>query len=309
MAAVPPALAASDGPARPVTTEEPVIPPADDGGDHPISVVGRITLLIDAFDEAHTVLSLGELTERTGLPKSTVHRLADQLLALRWLDRTPVGYRIGLRFFEVGGLVAARNNLRDRAYPFLTDLQAATGHPVHLAILDGHEVVVLEKVWGHGSPPLPTRIGGRLPAHATALGKALLAFPGPADVDRVLAAGLERRTARTVVLPEVFGQQLKTARTTQWAMDDEEYAVGMRCVAAPIRGSGRAIGAVSVSAPVHTLEVSRVVPHLRRCAAEIWTQLFGRRRSDSSPGVAGDEAPWDLEQWRRWLDGVAGEWM
>jgi DNA-binding IclR family transcriptional regulator len=293
----------------PVSGELAPAPAPDDGGEHPISVVGRITLLIDAFDETHSVLSLGELTERTGLPKSTVHRLADQLLALRWLDRTPVGYRIGLRFFEVGGLVAARNNLRDRAHPYLADLQAATGHPVHLAILEGHEVVVLEKVWGHGAAPLPTRIGGRLPAHSTALGKALLAFPGPGDVDRVLAAGLDRRTPRTVVLPDVLVQQLKTARTTQWAMDDEEHAVGVRCVAAPIRGSGRAIGAVCVSGPAHSLEVSRAVPHLRRCAAEIWTRLFGRRRPDHGPGVAGDEAPWDLEQWRRWLDGVAGEWM
>lgn len=267
-------------------------------------------MLVGAFDANSATLSLGQLTERTGLPKSTVHRMADQLVEYRWLERAPTGYRLGLRFFEVGGLVSSRTHLRERALPFLQDLQVATGHAVHLGILESRDVVILEKLWGHGSAKLPTRVGGRMPAHATAAGKALLAFAPDKAIDDLIAGGLERRTGRTIVVPELFRQELATVRTAHWALETEENVPGLRCVAAPIRGSGRAIAAVSVSGPVHKVEVSRVVPHVRRAAAEIWKQLFGRR-AENRDEVAEPSEPsgWDAEQWWEWLEQTAGEWM
>jgi DNA-binding IclR family transcriptional regulator len=280
-------------------------------GEHRESVAGRISSIIDAFDAASPTLSLSQLTERTGLPKSTVHRMADQLVELRWLERTSTGYRLGMRFFEVGGLVASRGHLRERALPFLQDLQAASHHAVHLGILEGNDVVILEKLYGHGAPNLPTRVGGRMPAHCTAAGKALLAFAPEKVVDEVMAAGLVRRTGRTVVVPELFRQELATIRTAHWALETEENVPGTRCVAAPIRGSGRAIAAVSVSGPVHKVDVSRVVPLVRRCAADIWTQLFGRRSDSSESNADGDGTynPWNVERWHDWLEQIAGEWM
>ncbi|HLI54913.1 MAG TPA: IclR family transcriptional regulator [Acidimicrobiales bacterium] len=278
--------------------------------DHRESVAARISMLVGAFDANSATLSLGQLTERTGLPKSTVHRMADQLVEYRWLERAPTGYRLGLRFFEVGGLVSSRTHLRERALPFLQDLQVATGHAVHLGILESRDVVILEKLWGHGSAKLPTRVGGRMPAHATAAGKALLAFAPDKAIDDLIAGGLERRTGRTIVVPELFRQELATVRTAHWALETEENVPGLRCVAAPIRGSGRAIAAVSVSGPVHKVEVSRVVPHVRRAAAEIWNQLFGRR-AENRDEVAEPSEPsgWDAEQWWEWLEQTAGEWM
>ena len=285
-------------------------PAEDDDRSHRESVAERISAIIDAFDAQSPTLTLSQLTERTGLPKSTVHRMADQLVDLRWLERTTTGYRLGIRFFEVGGLVHTRANLRERALPFLQDLQGATHHSVHLSILEGGEVVILEKLWGHGAPTVPTRVGGRMPAHCTAAGKVLLAFSTDKTVDDVIAKGLERRTGRTIVVPELFRQELATVRTAHWAMETEENVPGTRCVAAPIRGSGRAIAAVSVSGPVHKVDVSRVVPLVRRCAADIWLQLFGRRNTDpSSVGPADSRNPWDVEQWRDWLEQVAGEWL
>lgn len=281
-----------------------------DERSHRESVAERISAIIDAFDANTPTLTLSQMTERTGLPKSTVHRMADQLVELRWLERTTTGYRLGIRFFEVGGLVHTRANLRERALPYLQDLQAATRHSVHLSILEGGEVVILEKLWGHGSPTLPTRVGGRMPAHCTAAGKVLLAFSTEQVVDDVISRGLERRTGRTIVVPELFRQELATVRTAHWALETEENVPGTRCVAAPIRGSGRAIAAVSVSGPVHKVDVSRVVPLVRRCAADIWTQLFGRRGTDPAASGHGDTRnPWDVEQWRDWLEQVAGEWL
>lgn len=280
-------------------------------GEHRESVAGRISSIIDAFDAASPTLSLSQLTERTGLPKSTVHRMADQLVDLRWLERTSTGYRLGMRFFEVGGLVASRGHLRERALPFLQDLQTASRHAVHLGILEGNDVVILEKLYGHGAPNLPTRVGGRMPAHCTAAGKALLAFAPEKVVDEVIAGGLVRRTGRTIVVPELFRQELATIRTAHWALETEENVPGTRCVAAPIRGSGRAIAAVSVSGPVHKVDVSRVVPLVRRCAADIWTQLFGRRSDSPDSRDNGDDTynPWNLERWHDWLEQIAGEWM
>jgi DNA-binding IclR family transcriptional regulator len=285
---------------------------ADQGDrEHRESVAGRISMIIGAFDANSPTLSLSHLTERTGLPKSTVHRMADQLVEFKWLERTPTGYRLGIRFFEVGGLVASRTHLRERSLPFLQDLQSATRHSVHLGILEGRDVVILEKLWGHESANLPTRVGGRMPAHCTAAGKALLAFAPEKTVEEVLAGGLERRTGRTIVVPELFRQELATVRTAHWALETEENVSGLRCVAAPIRGSGRAIAAVSVSGPVHKIDVSRVVPLVRRCATDIWSQLFGRRASTDSGGrpTPDPRNPWDVEQWWDWLEQTSGEWM
>ena len=278
--------------------------------EHRESVAGRISMIIGAFDAGAPTLSLSQLTERTGLPKSTVHRMADQLVEYRWLERTPTGYRLGIRFFEVGGLVSSRTHLRERSLPFLQDLQAATRHSVHLGILDGRDVVILEKLWGHDSTTLPTRVGGRMPAHCTAAGKALLAFSHDRSVDEIVAGGLDRRTGRTIVVPELFRQELATVRTAHWALETEENVAGLRCVAAPIRGSGRAIAAVSVSGPVHKVDVSRVVPLVRRCAGDIWNQLFGRRSARDGAGPDPDTRnPWDVEQWWDWLEQISGEWM
>ena len=133
--------------------------PPDDDRSHRESVAERISAIIDAFDAQSPTLTLSQMTERTGLPKSTVHRMADQLVDLRWLERTTTGYRLGIRFFEVGGLVHTRSNLRERSLPYLQDLQAATRHSVHLSILEGGDVVILEKLWGHGSPSIPSTAG------------------------------------------------------------------------------------------------------------------------------------------------------
>jgi DNA-binding IclR family transcriptional regulator len=276
------------------------------GSDRRESVAGRISLLIDAFDAGSPTLSLSQLTERCGLPKSTVHRMADQLIDLRWLERGPTGYRLGIRFFEIGGLVAARNHLRERALPWLSDLQSATGCAVHLGLLEGIDVVILEKVWGHGAATLPTRIGGRMPAYCTAAGKALLAYAGDTRISEAIAGGLVARTGHTIIVPEVLRAELGRVRANGWALESEENVRGLACVAAPIRGAGRAVAAVSVSGPVERIEINRVAPLVRRAATDIWGQLFSRR-----PTEASREQPvaWNDDGLRHWFGLQADDWM
>ena len=151
----------------------------------PISVLARATAVIEAFDEEGPVLTLAELARRTGLPKSTVHRLAGELVELRVLERTGApgadGYRLGIWFFERGELVPTHRSLSDAALPVMEDLREATRQRIHLAVLEGVDVVYVE-ILGTGKHDLASRTGGRLPAHATGVGKVILAYSPAATV-------------------------------------------------------------------------------------------------------------------------------
>lgn len=250
----------------------------------PNSVLARAATILDAFDGSRPVLGLSELASRAGLPKSTVHRFAEQLLDLGWFERAPGGYRVGMRLFEVGGLADRRNRIRERAAPHLHQLAAATGTAVHLGVLDHGEVVYLEKLPVRGLE-LPTRDGGRMPAHCTALGKALLAYAPPDEIDRVLGSGLQARTPATIVDPDRLRAELSAVRQAGVAFDREEACAGVACVAAPIRGSGRAIGAVSATGFAHTFDLRAAEPLVRRTAAAVWADLFGPHAGH--PGAAG----------------------
>jgi DNA-binding IclR family transcriptional regulator len=243
------------------------------------SVLGRAALILDAFDGSAPELALGDLIARSGLPKSTVHRLAHQLVDLGWLERRTGGYRVGLRLFEVGGLADRRKRLVERSGPHLQELSATTGWAVHLGVLDATDVIYLLKLPIKGLD-VPTRDGGRMPAHCTGLGKAMLAWSPGEQIDRVVAGGLERRTPTTIVDPIAFRAELAAIRDRGVAYDRDEACPGLSCVAAPIRGSGRAVGAVSVTGFSGRFDFRSVEAKVRVAATGIWRDLFGSPRSD-----------------------------
>ena len=236
------------------------------------SVLGRVAAIIDAFDEANQLLTLNDLTHRTDLPKSTVHRLAEQLRGLGWLEREGIGYRVGMRLFEVGGLATRRSKLCDKAFPHLHALATKTGLAVQLAILDGDEVIYLERIPGSGFT-LPTRAGGRMPAYCTGLGKAMLAFDDAA-VDLVIQRGFTRRTPHTIVTPDALHDEMHQIRLSGLAIDRQEAYMGLACVAAPIRNSGRAVAAVSVTGPASVVNFDVLAADVRTVAAAIWKDRF-----------------------------------
>src|SRR5450755_3363957 len=145
----------------------------------PESVLERGVALLSAFGADRGELGISELARRTGLPKSTVHRLAGELVRLGMLEPVGPQLRLGIRLFELGQLVPRRRTLRDAALPFMEDLREATRNSVHLAVLEGIEVVYVEILLSRASRSLPSRGCGRLPAHATGVGKAILAFSPP----------------------------------------------------------------------------------------------------------------------------------
>lgn len=241
------------------------------------AVLERAFRLFDAFDAQRSVLTLAELTEASGLPRSTTHRLAVQLEQLRALERTSQGWRIGVRMFELGHLVPTQRRLRELALGHMEDLYEATHETIQLATLDGADVVYVEVLSGHRKVRTPSRRGGRMPAHCTALGKVLLAFRPPGEA--LPAVPRAARTAATIVDPGAFERELHAVRRTAIAYDHEEAMDGLVCVAAPVMGPrGVAVAALSVSMSANgQLTPEQAGPAVRLAALALSRELAGRQ--------------------------------
>ncbi|WP_216896401.1 IclR family transcriptional regulator [Nocardia alni] len=243
----------------------------------PVSMIERMTLILDAFDAATPALTLLEIVERTGLPRSTVHRILDQMIRLRWLAHTSGGYRLGMRTLELGGLTADHNEIRDAVGPLLHELAQRTGMVGHLGVLDGRDVVYLDKVGGRFSATLPTRLGGRMPAHATGLGKAMLAALDPAIAEAAFRTRLPRLTPHTFSEPDTLRRELDRIRLRQGvAIDHEEAVAGIACVAAPLRGRGVPTAALSLSGPADAMSFDRLARVVLEVAHEAGRTLYPR---------------------------------
>ncbi|MFF4625133.1 IclR family transcriptional regulator [Nonomuraea jabiensis] len=236
----------------------PPVAPELDGA--PNSVLGKVRLILEAFGPDDESLGLSEIVRRSGVAKASVHRLAQELLRWGLLERRGSEYWLGMRLFEIGQRVPRQRILREAARPYMEDLYQATGETIHLAVLDGHEVLYLEKVSGHSQVSRPSRVAGRMPLHCTATGKALLAF-GPAYLfTEVVAAPLARITPRTVILPKLLAQELDQAKKAGYAIEREQIRIGYLSVAIPLVGAtGTMVAALSVTAPTFRADVNKYV--------------------------------------------------
>jgi IclR family acetate operon transcriptional repressor len=194
----------------------------------PKSVLGRALTLLTAFRPGDAELTLAELARRTGLPKPTAHRMLAELAEWNVVERTPHGIRLGMRLFELGQLAPLQRGLREAAAPFLSDLFEATHETVHLAVPDGLDVVYVQKLPGRHGPQISSRIGGRMPVYCTGVGKAMLAFAPPERLAAVVAAGLARRTPRTVVAPGLLAEELARIRERGWPRSTRSRRSGSR---------------------------------------------------------------------------------
>lgn len=243
------------------------------GGSAPgASLVRRTLAVLGAFDEHHRSLGLAELGERAGLAPATTLRIARELVAGGALDRRADGrYVVGRRLWDLGLLAPVQSGLREAAGPYLQDLQAATRATVHLAERDGDRVLYLERLAGRTAVPVVSRVGGRLPLHATGVGKVLLAHAPPDVVASVLEAP-ERLTAYTVTSPGVLAAQLARVRRDGFATTAEEMTLGACSVAVPVRrgdGTGPVVAALGVVVPSLRRDRPRLLAALEVAAAGI----------------------------------------
>lgn len=248
----------------------------------PPSLLEKAALVLGAFQGSTPRLTLTEVVRRSGLPRSSVHRILDQLVQLRWLDRDGRDYRLGMQMLELGAMASHHNRLRRAALPHLYALQEKFGHVVHLAVIDGPEVVYLERIGGAADSSVPSRMGGRQPAYCTGTGKAILAFSNEALVAEVLRAGLRPRTPYTIIRPQSFREELARIRERGVAFDREESFRGVACVAAPLRGAGRAIASISVCGMGIHRELERMAPAVLGTARAVWSALYGPGRASSA---------------------------
>ncbi|BCZ24603.1 IclR family transcriptional regulator [Mycobacterium senriense] len=235
----------------------------------PTAVIDRISLVLDAFDGPGR-LTLAQIVRRTGLPRSSAHRMLERLVQLRWLRRSGRDYELGMRLVELGSLAVHQDRLVRAAGRLLGELHRATGLVVHLAVLDGPDVVYLDKVGDSPLAPMPTRVGSRQPAHCTAVGKAMLAYRDEdAPVDLAV-----RKTRYSIATGSQLAVELSRVRAHGVAFEREESLLGFGCVAAPIGGPGEGqevIAAVSVCGPMNRMMFDqRLVAPVRMTAMGIW---------------------------------------
>ncbi|MGI5132951.1 IclR family transcriptional regulator [Pseudonocardia sp. CA-107938] len=252
-------------------------PAQRDGGDA-MGGLDRAAAILGAFDDTHRELTLAGLVARCGLPRSTTHRTADRMIRLGWLDKPADRYRIGNRIFELSGLAPVRLELRESVLPFLQDLHVATRTTVQLGVLDGTQILVVEKITGHRPMPMLSQVGGTIPAYCSGLGRAILAYSEAATVTAVLEAGMPARTRRTLTTSEAVLRELAAIPDRGWAVDREEGNVGVTCVAAPIFGPlGDVVAALSVTGPSALVTPDRTGPAVRLAAAASSRAYSARR--------------------------------
>ncbi len=242
------------------------------------SVASKVVAVLDAFSTAAPEQSLNELSRRTGLPLSTTYRLASELVDWGGLERVNGGgYRVGLRLWEIGLLATRSAGLRDVALPFMQDLYDATRQNVQLAVLDGSQALYVEKMTARGAVHAVSRRGGRLPLHATGVGKVLLAYAPRELLDEVLAAGLKRYTPHTIIAPGPLQRELAEVRRTGIGLSREEMTVGRLSVAAPVFDhTGAVAAALSIVVRSTRADLRRLGPAVRTAAIGTSRELRAR---------------------------------
>jgi DNA-binding IclR family transcriptional regulator len=265
-----------------VTTMSDLPAPSDER-----SVLRRGLSILECFAHGESDKTIAELCRRTGLPPATVHRLLAVLVDWGGVERVSRGkYRLAVRVWRLGAHVPRARTLRDVALPYLEDLYEATHALVHLAIVDGIEVLYIEKISGQHAVPVSSSVGGRLPLHASGPGKVLVAFGPPDLLDQVLAAGLKPRTKNTITDEATFRRTLSEIRKTGFVVSREEMSRGISSVAAPIFAGRQAVASVSVVTTPERLDVAVLTP-LTTTIARAITRALARVGEWLAPYIPG----------------------
>ncbi|MET0742632.1 MAG: SMP-30/gluconolactonase/LRE family protein [Microvirga sp.] len=260
----------------------------DDGAARGTAALQKGLGVLDAVSEGGGGLTFSELVRATGLPKGTLHRILAAFLdhgTLR-LDHRDARYKFGWRLVDYARWASVDLDLKALAEPELIRLNVQTGEMVCLAVMRGRDVVCEHAVHNVQATPIPIADGARLPSHATAAGKALLAFMEPNAVAGALGdADLVSNTPETIVDRGVLRTQLDVVRARRYAIDDQEWLPGLRSVAAPILDrANRAVGVIAICGPAFRLGIERLHelgPDILRSAQRITGQSAFTQPSQS----------------------------
>lgn len=222
-----------------------------------IQVIERMMMLLDVLADHPDPVSLKDLSSATGLHPSTAHRILNDMVAKRFVDRTePGSYRLGMRLLELGNIVKSRLNVREAALPWMQALHRKTQQTVNLSVRQSDEIVYIDRAFSERSGMQVVRaIGGRAPLHLTSTGKLFLSVDDAKAV-RAYATrtGLAGHNKNSITDLAKLERELSLVRARGYARDNEELELGVRCMAAGIRDdAGRLVAGLSISAPVDRL--------------------------------------------------------
>jgi DNA-binding IclR family transcriptional regulator len=253
-----------------------MLKPLENARTYSSQVLDRVVRILECFGPERTDLRLVEIVAATGLHKSTLYRLLEAMRAHRLIGFDPESgcYHPGLKLFEIGSLAAGRIALERHAHPTLEHLATVSGETAHLCVLDGSDVVYVAKVECTRTLRIPSAVGQRNPAYSTGVGKAILAFLTPAQIESYLAGTpLKPFTRKTLISSKELKANLKQVAVQGYAVDDQEREEGVRCVAAPVRDhTGEVIAGISIAGPsirVTKERIAGLAGHVVRAAAEI----------------------------------------
>ncbi|MBA8870269.1 IclR family acetate operon transcriptional repressor [Pantoea agglomerans] len=238
----------------------PVAAPA--GGQ--VQSLTRGLTLLELIADSHGSVALTELAQQAGLPNSTTHRLLSTMQQQGFVRQVgDLGlWTIGAHAFVVGSSFLQSRNLLALVHPVLRSLMEQSGETVNLAVLDlsDHQAVIIDQVQCTQLMRMSAPIGGKLPMHASGAGKAFLAHLGDEQVTALLhQKGLHYYTQKTLMSPQSLKENLALVRKAGFSFDDEEHALGLRCVAAPIYDEhGEAFAALSISGPIARMTDDRI---------------------------------------------------
>ncbi len=246
--------------------------------------------ILGCFTPERPVLGIADIADELGMSRSTTHRYVITLVALGYLEQgASRKYRLGLRVTDLGMSALNSTGLREHARPYLEELRQRTSYTTSVGVLDGTEVLYVDRVRsyrrGQNQVDLGLQAGSRVPAHATAMGKLLLAFLPDSQQREVLAEIKPvKRGPNTITSKKALRTELEKVRDDAFAVDDEELAPGLLAIAAPVRNEARdVVAAVSLAAPSSMIALEELIdalgPHLVSTADRVSARL-GYRRDD-----------------------------
>jgi DNA-binding IclR family transcriptional regulator len=237
-----------------------------------IQVLERAMQLLDVLARQPEPVALKDIAAATGLHTSTAHRILNDLVAGRYVERVDSGlYQLGMRLLELGSLVKGRLNVREVALDAMRELHKITGQTVNLSLQQGDEIVYVERAWSERSGMQVVRaIGGRAPLHLTSTGKLFLSVSDPRQVRAyAMRTGLAGTTRNSITQLDQLERDLALVRRHGYSRDNEELELGVRCIAAGVYDdTGKLQAGLSISAPAERMR-DEWIGLLQRTAAQI----------------------------------------
>ena len=262
-----------------------------------IRAVERALFLLKTFLNNESELGAGEISKRIELDPSTTFRMLVTLEEHGFVKQDPATgkYRLGVICLELGSQFLKSNNLRDAAVNVMQNLRDQFGETVHLGVLDGDQIVYLEKLPGlHAIGLMSSRVGGHAPAHATAIGKAMLANLSEAEIRARLRGKLQRCTEATITDWKELVKEFARIRANGYALDNQEFEMGVKCVAVPLFSHKGVAAGLSISAPAQRMDEHiqkrALIEQLKKATTQVSIEIGWGRGVDQIGGISAPRA-------------------